>query len=125
MTIKQSKLVNAYNATEKLADDSTLSRQDKWKVFNLRKKLSPNMEFQTESEDKLKEKYAPFANENGVITGQTYQDYTKELNEIGKVEVDVGEIEKIKLPLTDSTTVRIMEALEDFIAFDEGEEKHE
>lgn len=119
MVIKQSKLIMAYKATEKLADKPALDEQALWALYGIRRKLRPNAEYQSERENAIRQKYVPYANENGEISGQRYSEFLDELNAVGELDVDLGEITKIDIPFSKELglTLHDIEALEDFVNF--------
>lgn len=119
MYIKQKKIIEAYNATERLADIKTLPVKTMWELYDLRRKLTPHKEFQDDRECALREKYMPYADSDGVITGMAYIEFMREREELNDLEIDVSDIQRISLPLTDGLglTVHDIEALEPFVDF--------
>ena len=113
--MKQIKLVNAYKATEDLAKVN-FSKDDQWKIYCFRKALRPHIEFQEEQENKLVEKYKPYADEQGIVSGKEYIDFLNEKRELNDMDVEF-EAEKIELPLVDGIIFKTIESLEDFIEF--------
>ena len=114
--MKQYEIISVYNATEELADNKNLTSKEQWALYNLRKDLRSHVEFQKEREQVITGKYAKFADENGKIYGENYQNYLKELEELNDMDIEWDK-EKIKLPLVDGINFKTIEALEDFIEF--------
>ena len=56
--MKQGKYVNAYNTIVRIGDQP-VPLSTGLKLFNLKKQLEPQFEFQTESEDKILGQYSP------------------------------------------------------------------
>ena len=117
--MKQHKIIEAYNATERLADSTTLPVKTMWELYDLRRKLTPHKEFQADREQALRQKYMPYANSEGVINGTPYIEFMQECGELDNLEIDVADIQRISLPLTDGLglTVHDIEALEPFVDF--------
>ena len=118
--MKQSKIIQAYKATEELANITSFTTKDQWQIYTLRKALRPHVEFQQEREKALAEKYAKYADDKGVISGQRYIDYTKELAELGQMDVEL-DVNPIKLTLAEGVTFKTIEALEGFVEFEPKE----
>ena len=115
--MKQLQIVNAYNKMESLADNKNLSKESQWALYKLRKDLKPHFDFQVEQEENLRDKYLPFADERQMLPPDKTQEYVKELDEIGNLEIDMGAFEKARIPLVDGISFKTMEDLEDFIEF--------
>lgn len=117
--MKQYKLIRAYKATEELAHNNKLPANILWGIYQLRKTLSPHIEFQREREEDLKKKYAEFADEEGNISGKPSTDYINDLIEIANMEKEIDFPDKIQLTVVDDLgiSVEMMEDLEDFIEF--------
>ena len=117
--MKQFKIVKAYQATENMSKCEKLDAETLWSIYQLRKKLYPHVEFQAEREDALREKYAEFADEDGVIKGEPYTNYVKDLSEIATMDKEVNIPDKITIKLQDEMgiTVQMMEALDEFVNF--------
>lgn len=120
MIIKQYKIIQAYKATETIKSNEHLSKEILWELFQLRKAFSSHVEFQQEQEQSLQQKYTPYADENGNISGKPYQDYLKEIEEIGMLDKEL-EYEPIDLPVIEGLTLESMEALEPFVNFKKPE----
>ena len=115
--MKLNKIISAYEATEALANVSGLSKDDQWAIFKLRKSLRTHKDFKEEREEKIREKFIPYADSTGTLTGQPYSDYVKEVTELYNMEVDYKPDEETILPLVDGINFKQMEALEDFVTF--------
>ena len=114
--MKQSKIITAYNTAEQLVE-CNLTDQEQWEVCKLRQFLRPNYEFQQERENAIREKYSSFIDMNGMINGEKAQEFVKEINAIGDVEVELEERKKPQIKFTKGITFKITEPLEDFIEF--------
>ena len=114
--MKQSRIIELYKATEKLAKIEGFTPNDQWKIYTLRKNFRPHVEFQQERERALVEKYTPFADDNGVIKGEPYLNYLKEKAELNDLDVEFN-CEKIVLPLLKGLTFQDIEELEDIVEF--------
>lgn len=112
--MKQIDIINAYKASEDLSK-ATFSKEDEWKIYNLRKALRPRIEFQEEQEKKLAEKYTSFADKDGNLKGEKYIEYMQELQELMNLEVE--SVESITLPLIEGVSFKTIEALENLIEF--------
>lgn len=117
--MKQIKIIRAYKATEKLSHNDSFSTDTLWGLYKLRKVLFPHWEFQNERENELKKKYAKYADKNGVLTGEHYNEYLQELSKILDMEKEISNEGKITIPLKEGLgiSVEMMEALEDFVDF--------
>ena len=118
--MKQIKIIQAYKATEDLANITGFTIKDQWQIYTLRKALRPHVEFQQERENALATKYASFADDKGVITGQHYIDYMKDMAELNQMDIKF-ENEPIKLTLAEGVTFKTIEALEGFVEFEQSE----
>ena len=118
--MKQYKLIRAYKATEELSRNDKLSANTLWSLYNLRKMLAPHWEFQNEREESLRNKYAEFADEQGRLVGEHYNNFIKDLAEIAEMDKDIGDFEKVKITLQDNLglTIEKMEALDEFVEFE-------
>ena len=114
--MKQYKIIQLYNATEKLAGIEGFTPNEQWQIYTLRKALRPHIEFQQEREKALAEKYTPYADENGTLKGEPFKNYAKEKAELNNLDVEC-EYERIALPLLKGITFQDIEALEDIIEF--------
>lgn len=117
--MKQIKIMEAYHATERLADNAFLPMKTLWDIYNLRKKLAPHKEFQDSRERAFIDKYSPFANQDGVVAGSKYVEYQRERDELDNLDIDVSDIQRIEIMVTENLglTVRDIEALEPFVDF--------
>ncbi len=114
--MKQSDIIRAYNATEQLANCS-ITKKEQWAVYQLRYFLRPHVEFQKEQEEVLRNKYMEFASEDGMLSKEKVPEYLNDLNEIGSLEIELGEWKKPKIAFADGITFKITEALENFFEF--------
>lgn len=121
MTIKQSEIIKAYNAASAISETVKLKDMDLWRLFNLRKTLLPYFEFQQEREDAIRGKYAPLADENGMITGDTYKAFLDDMKEAGDFEQEI-DVVRFKITTAEGMTVPQMEALDPFVEFTEPAE---
>lgn len=120
MNVKQHQIIRAYKATETIKKNETLPKALLWEIFQLRKKFSPHVEFQEEQEESLRKKYMPYADEEGTIKGQHFQDFMKEVEEIGVIDKEL-DCEPIELPVVDGLTIEFMEDLDPFVTFKKPE----
>lgn len=116
INMKQYQIVNAYNATEKLSNVQEFSENDQWAIYTLRKALRPHVEFQSEREEAIKSKYVEFADETGCIHGEHFEQYLKDIKELGDLDIELSFI-KPKLSVVKGVDFKTIEALEDFIEF--------
>lgn len=114
--MKQYKIIVAYKATELLVD-CDLSEKEQWELYKLRKILRSHYEFQQQREDAVREKYTSFIDENGMINGEKAQEFAKDINAIGDLDVEIEDFVKPKIRITKGITCKIIEPLEDFIEF--------
>ena len=125
--MKQSKITQAYKAIGKLYGQKlplTISH----KLWMLKQKLAPTWDFQIDKEQEMIMKFNPVFGENGQITfendevaNQCRTEYNKLCNEMGEIEVDLGDYEKIAIKLDDKLELSIgdIDALSEFIDFTE------
>ena len=111
-----SQIINIFNATEDLANKDFTNEQQ-WRIYKFRKALKEHVNFYTEREKLINDKYMPFADEEGVLRGEHYKDYMKEKEDLGNTEVEF-EFDKMTLPLVGHIDFKTIEALEDFIEFE-------
>jgi hypothetical protein len=118
--MKLYKIVNANQFIDSLSDNDKLSYSVLWDLFQLKKKISPYVEFFNQQMEKVKAEYAPQADENGQIKGEVLQNYIEKINEIGELDKPFEDYEKctIKLKEISGITLKTMIALEDFINFE-------
>lgn len=112
--MKQIDIINAYKQMDELASIQ-FSKEDQWKIYCLRKALRPHVEFQDEQDKKLAEKYTPYADENGNLTGEKFLEFMREKQELALLEQETPE--KIELPLLEGINFKTIEALENLIEF--------
>lgn len=115
--MKQSEIIKAYKTMESLASNNELSQDEQWDIYQLRKTLRPHFEFQVEREDAIREKYLPFANEDGALSEEESQKYLKELTDLGNMDINMPEIIKPKIRFVKGISFITAEQLEDFIEF--------
>ena len=114
--MKQVDIVKAYKDLEALSDIKDFHSEEQWALYSLRKELRSYVDFYEERMKAIADKYSEFADENGMITGQHYLDYTREKSDLDNMEIK-EEIKKIELPIVDGITFLTMEALDNFIIF--------
>lgn len=119
--MKQSTIIKAYSAAESIAENAKLNDINLWRLYKLRKALLPHHEFEMEREAAIRQKYVPLADDDGMISGETYKAFLKELNDLGDIEKEV-EIERFKIPVAEGMTIAQMEALDPFVEFTEPAE---
>ena len=114
--MKQINIVQAYNDLKQLANVEGYQEKEQWKLYQLRKKLKPHIDFQQERERIIYDKYREYADQDGMIKGQKYIDLMQEKEDLNNMEIDLS-VEKISLPLVKGINFITIEALEDFIDF--------
>ena len=114
--MKQLKIIQAYKDLELLSDIKDYHSQEQWALYVLRKELRSSVEFYKERTEAIMEKYREFANDDGVIKGQPYQDYLKDINDLNNLDIEI-EFNKIVLPFVDGISFKLAESLEDFVEF--------
>lgn len=122
--MKQSKIIIAYNTIEQIKKremvyPSTVS----YALFKTKKALQDQYDFQSEEETKLLKEFNPEQGENGNLKFKSNDEasqFLTKLDELGNLEVKL-EYEKQKIKLTDDLkfSVAEIEALDDFIVFEE------
>lgn len=115
--MKQYQIINAYNTLEKLSENENLTDFDQWRIYKLRKTLRSHAEFQQERETALREKYIPYANEDGNLDNEKSQEYIKEIQQLSQIDVELDPFDKPQIKIVKGITCKIMEQLEDFIEF--------
>lgn len=110
-----SKIISIYKATELLAD-KPFTNEDQWKIYTFRKALRVCTDFYVEREKVINDKYTQYADENGILRGEKYQEYMKEKNELNNMEAEFT-YGKFSLPVVDGINFKIIESLEDYIEF--------
>lgn len=120
--MKNSKILQAYNATEALADNNAISDDIQWEIYQLRKKLFPHIEFTQERLETIKSKYAEFADDKGNLIGEKADEFKNEVQSLNDLEKDTSDISKFTFVVKagHGVTAKIMEALEDFIDFEKS-----
>ena len=121
MKMKQADIIKAYNAAEGIAETAKLNDMELWRIYRLRKALLPHIEFGQERDTAIRQKYTPYADEKGMISGETYKAFLAEMNALGELEVDV-EAERFPLRVAEGMTIAQMEALDPFVEFTEPAE---
>ena len=114
--MKQFDIIQLYTKLDELASVKGFSNSNQWDIYKLRKELRKHVDFQQERENAIIEKYTPYADDKGMIYGEHYENYQKDINDLNNIDVDL-KIEKIKLPLVDGINFKTIENLEDFIEF--------
>ena len=114
--MKQSKIIEAYNASA-LLSECEITETEQWKLYKLRKVLRSHYEFQQQREDAVREKYSSFIDDRGMIAGEKAQEFVKDINAIGDLEVEIEEFEKPQITMIKGITCKIIEPLEDFVEF--------
>lgn len=120
--MKQSKIIQAYELTDKLGEQTNISNKGKWVLFKLRKDLLPAYEFNRERYVELYKKH------NGTTDGdkikfetpEIAQAFVDDLNELADLDTEL-DFSKQELSLNDipDITVHEIEILDDFITFTE------
>ena len=113
--MKLHKIITAYSEMEKLAGNINLSDQSQWELFKLRKLMRQHVEFHTEREEAIKEKYIKFADDKGNIYGDKLDGYINETTELNNMDVEFDFVK----PVVPHAGINFltMEKLEDFIDF--------
>ena len=117
--MKQYKIINAYRALNALSNNDRFSYEVLWSLYQLKKDLQPHAEFYDEALNKINQKYSQYADENGMIKGDPFKEYSIQLSELEQMEKDVSDIDKPVLKIKDmpGISLQVVEALEDFIEF--------
>ena len=114
--MKQSKIIEAFNASA-LLSECEISEKEQWELYKLRKILRSHYEFQQQREDAVREKYSSFTNDKGMISGEKAQEFLKDINAIGDLDVEIKEFEKPQITMVKGITCKIIEPLEEFVDF--------
>ena len=118
--MKQSKIIRAYEISDKLAEQTDLTNEGKWVLFMLRKDLSSSYEFNQQRYVEILNKYKGTVNGDKITfdSPETAQKFKKELDELSEMDTEL-DIKTQELSLSDipSITVHEVEALQDFINF--------
>ena len=118
--MKQIKIIQAYNATEELSKNESLSINAKWVLYKLRKDLYPHYEFYLTESRNVFDQYKTTVNENSVTfeSEEKAREYTSRQTEIDESDIPT-EFSKKQLKLSDVPNISVhqIELLEDFIEF--------
>lgn len=125
--MKQGRMVQAYNALSRLGSQVMEDYTVAYRLFQLKKQMAPAMEFQTEREQAIFEKYQPERLGNGQFrfrTSGVAEDFRKALNELAEMDTDV-QITPVKIPKGQRLLISMddIEALDGFVEFPVEEEK--
>ena len=115
--MKQNKINLAYVALGKLCENEALSEKSQWKIYMLRKKLRPYVEFYDERMAMITKKYREFADEEGKIDGIHALNFVKDRNELDELDIDINLGSKPSIGLVKGIHCTDIEELEDFIEF--------
>lgn len=115
--MKQINIVNAYQNIEKLSEIKDLNEQERWALYQLRRRLRAHFEYQKKREDEIRSKYTEFANEEGQLAGEKAQEFLNEINELNNMDIDLGGYAKVNIRLVNDVSFVLAESLEDFIEF--------
>lgn len=119
--MKQFKIINAYKTLETLSENENLTELDQWNIYKIRKILRPHVEFQEEREQSVREKYQPYADNEGVLKGEKYLSFMQEMYDLSQLDVEIDAFNKPQIKAVKGITYKIIEPLEDFIDFVEPE----
>ena len=119
--MKQIKIAQAYDVTNRLSKDNNLTIAGKWGLYKLRKDLLSHYEFYIEESRNLFNTYKTTTTDTGSIKFESpeYADeYLAQQANIDNFDVDVS-FEKQQLKLSDIPNISIqqIELLDDFIEF--------
>ena len=122
--MKQGKIKTAYEITEELSDDKTLSDKVLWALYKTRKTLYPHYDFQRIRQREIFQKYEGEVSSNDQLhfkNAETAQKFADEVNSLSGMEVELDNFTKQTISLKDfqGITIHQIEALEDFIEFTE------
>ena len=115
--MKLYQIINAFNTTEQLAEIKGLSNSDQWEVYKVRKNLRTHIDFMNERLAAIQNKYREFADENGMLNGEKATEYSKEVEELNNMEIDLGDYDVPGVHMAEGITFKIIEPLEDIIQF--------
>ena len=122
--MKQSKIMSAYQAIEKIKNkDKEYPLNITYTLFKVKKMLQDQWDFQLEEEKKIFNQFSPEVQENGDYkfeSREKAQEFTDKLAELGNMEVDL-KITKPKIKLSEQIDLTLgeIEALDEFIEFEE------
>ena len=119
--MKQNKIMEAYHATESMADNNNISHEDQWKIYQARKAMRPHIEFYEERTKAIQSKYVEYADENGTISGEPFRNYQKDIAELLDMEKDMEDYKVPTVKLVDGINFKTIEALEGLIEFEPAE----
>lgn len=116
------KIAKALQATEELANNKSLPGAIHWKIFQLRKILHEHMDFYQERDTAIRDSYREFADENGTLTGEKADEFTREINDLNNMDKMI-EFERFRIPSNkyEGITASIMEQLDELIDFEPEE----
>lgn len=114
--MKQFKIVQAYKSLETLSDVKEYGMKEQWNLYSLRKRLRPHYEFYEEKVSEITDKYRKFANENGLIQGENYQNFQKEIEELNNLDIE-EDFSPITLQFVEGISFMTAELLEGFVQF--------
>ncbi len=115
--MKQFKILNAYRTLEVLSENELLTETEQWKLYKLRKLLKPHIDFQSEREDAVREKYRDNIKPDGRIEGKPAELFLKDMQAIQNLEVELEEFTRPQVKMVKGITLKTIEPLEDFIEF--------
>lgn len=117
MKTNHRKALGAYATIQRMAQK--VSGRTAFTMFKLKQELAGIVQFQSEEEIKLVEKYGGSIDEKGSITipdDEKRKEFLKEYKELGDVECDVNEVE-IQIDSLPEITMQEIEALDGFVKF--------
>lgn len=125
--MKQGKVIQAYNALARLGGQTMEDYAVAYKLFRLKKQMTPAIEFQTEREKAIFDKYQPERLANGQYSFRTSgqaAEFRKELNDLAEVETEI-QITPVTIPKGQRLLISMddIEALDGFVVFPVEEEK--
>ena len=109
-------IVSAYNTTNQLSEVKDLSPNDQWSIYKFRKDTKVHVDFYNEKIEEIKNKYLQYADKDGNLKGENFEEYIKEIEEINNIDIDF-EYEKKNIKLVNGISFTIMENLENFFEF--------
>lgn len=120
--MKQIKILQAYMATEQLANNNDIPNDIQWDIYQLRKMLYPHVEFYEDRANAIREKYREFASEDGTLTGDKADKFKNEIKELEDMDKEIDTSNKFIIRVNKGTgiTALIMEALDEFITFEKA-----
>jgi len=115
--MKQYEITEAYKAMDPLARVQGLTASEQWNLYLLRKELRKAAAFVVEREEMLQEKYKPYADSEGKLSGGKAEEYVKEINELRNVEVDTSGYPRPVIRMVDGIPFTSVEALDELVEF--------